>query len=1015
MKKIFKMLFSMILVLTMVSTTLTVPVHAYDESTPRQFTKIKKIDYPWWWSAKIDSAKDWSTYMCTYNGKYAYCLEASKNSPQEGQYAAQVIENNEAVRKLLYYGFGGPAQQTDYLKNCLAAICPDDFGDKFGNADDGMYLLTHIWLSYFYCGDLMGLSIEDFDAKWPGYGSGIINLGKALTDLPEPDYARFEPGDNHADFVAEFDKESQQQKTNTVKFVGSANASINVTLQEHVTLHNVTTGTTQTGGVAIVSGGQSFYLTAPLKNAPDDYTSENIAGNNCETFTALAIKTGSGSIQTEGTWDFDPDSKELYYGVNWMELGDLRLSKVDNTSAFQKGSQFRLVSTSYDGYDETFEVTKDENGDYELLVENLPIGTYALTEIDCDDYFAPTVAQWEVTIEKNKTTKQIVVNTLRPTGTLTVQKTLEDASAGAINKADDDITKTSYKIIAKEDIKDTVSLKNLYSKGEAITVGSGKCIIDASNSESLEFSKGVQLIKGTDHGDGTFSVDQDGKLELSGIPLGKYQVVETSCPDGYVLDKVAKDIQFTQEDYSTKIYYQSVNQTNKITKTVFSKKSITGEDELEGALLQVLDENDNVIDEWISSKTVHEIDGLKAGQTYILKETTAPSGYVKAKSIEFTVKDDGTVQTVEMIDKQVIVSKEDAGGKEVEGALLQVLDENGNIIDEWTSIDKSHQILGLEEGKTYTLHEDLAPNGYNIVNDIEFTVTEEKVNQNIKMVDTIAEVSKVDENDNLLKGAKLEVVSTKTKNVIDRWTTGQHIIDITDEMKNALKTNGVVEGTLQKDEKEVSYKITDNKDDYTLMLKDEEETTYYHIDNEGNETTHMIQGLAAGQEYILREVETPKGYATAKEQTFIVDENQDITLTMVDEITKVEISKQDMTTQKELAGAELQVTDEEGNIIAQWTSGKEAHMIEGLEVGKTYTLTETIAPKNYKVAQSIDFTVKDTGEIQSVVMYDELENVVVTGDQTNVYGYLFSLLAVAIFILGRIYFYHKNMHISTSC
>ena len=72
-------------------------VEAWDNSTPHEFTRIKQIDYPWWWSSKIASAKKWSTYMCKYDNKYAYCLEASKKSPSAGKYPAQVIENNEAV------------------------------------------------------------------------------------------------------------------------------------------------------------------------------------------------------------------------------------------------------------------------------------------------------------------------------------------------------------------------------------------------------------------------------------------------------------------------------------------------------------------------------------------------------------------------------------------------------------------------------------------------------------------------------------------------------------------------------------------------------------------------------------------------------------------------------------------------------------------------------------------------------------------------------------------------------
>ena len=145
-------------------------VEAWDNSTPHEFTRIKQIDYPWWWSSKIASAKKWSTYMCKYDNKYAYCLEASKKSPSVGKYPAQVIENNEAVRKILYYGFGGPGYDqaikemyTVELNSCV----PDDFGEKHGNFDDGAYLFTHIWLSYAYGGDLMGLNLKDFNAKWP--------------------------------------------------------------------------------------------------------------------------------------------------------------------------------------------------------------------------------------------------------------------------------------------------------------------------------------------------------------------------------------------------------------------------------------------------------------------------------------------------------------------------------------------------------------------------------------------------------------------------------------------------------------------------------------------------------------------------------------------------------------------------------------------------------------------------------------------------------------------------------
>lgn len=115
---------------------------------------------------------------------------------------------------------------------------------------------------------------------------------------------------------------------------------------------------------------------------------------------------------------------------------------------------------------------------------------------------------------------------------------------------------------------------------------------------------------------------------------------------------------------------------------------------------------------------------------------------------------------------------------------------------------------------------------------------------------------------------------------------------------------------------------------------------------------------------------------------------------------KVSVSKQDITTQKELEGAHLQVTDKDGNIVDEWVSGKEPHMIQNLFCGYTYTLTETIAPKNYKVAQSINFKVEESGEIQKVIMYDELMPVKVkTGDNTNT-ALLFGLSGLSLLGLG---------------
>ena len=492
---------------------------------------------------------------------------------------------------------------------------------------------------------------------------------------------------------------------------------------------------------------------------------------------------------------------------------------------------------------------------------------------------------------------------------------------------------------------------------------------------------------------------------INGLEEGRtYILSETVSPEEYVK---STDIEFT---VSKEKVNEKVNMKDK--QVSFTKTDVTGEKEVEGAEITVTDKvTGKVVDKWTSTKESHFINGLEEGRTYILSETVSPEEYVKSTDIEFTVSKEKVNEKVNMKDKQVKISKLTVGGQEVTGALMQILDEDGNIVDEWTSEGKVHYATGLVEGKKYTLHEDLAPTGLNLANDIEFEVSYEKENQQVEMIDTINEVSKVDEKGNLLKGAEMTVTSNKTKNIIDKWISGQHIFDVTDEMKAQLKENGKAEGTyMDEEDSTVQYSIAKNKgkDDYTVMFVKDGVTTYTNIDIDGNETRHMIQGLEAGEEYVLKETKTPNGYATFKTQTFTAEEGKDTVLSMTDEDTKIEISKQDITTKKELEGAKLKVTDKDGNVVDEWTSGKQPHMIKNLTAGETYTLTEVIAPKNYKVAESIQFTVKDTGVAQKVVMYDELLPIKVkTGDNSH-YEYYMMLAGLAVVVFGMVYFRKKH-------
>lgn len=149
-------------------------------------------------------------------------------------------------------------------------------------------------------------------------------------------------------------------------------------------------------------------------------------------------------------------------------------------------------------------------------------------------------------------------------------------------------------------------------------------------------------------------------------------------------------------------------------------------------------------------------------------------------------------------------------------------------------------------------------------------------------------------------------------------------------------------------------------------------------DNNGNlieewvstEMPHIIQRLHAGKEYSLIETKPADGYVTAEKVTFTVDDSYNLQrVEMKDDVTKVEISKTDITSGKELPGAKLTILDKDGKVVATWVSTDKPTYIEKLPVGD-YTLCEESAPDGYLKAENVKFSVKDTGEIQKIEMKD---------------------------------------------
>ena len=683
----------------------------------------------------------------------------------------------------------------------------------------------------------------------------------------------------------------------------------------------------------------------------------------------------------------------------------------------------------------------------------LEVGSYQITEIKIPEGFLQLENPVTFKVEgiRNYDTDQdgdfileVEVLNEQPTGTLIIDKSIalrEDADTSLVDISD--LSGIQFKLVAKENIIDYADGSIIYKAGQEIK---------------------------------TYNLNKNGDLKVEKLPMGKYQLQEIKTLDGLVLNNTIYDIEFNKQDDVTKVYTVTEDIANDTTFVEFSKTDITGEKELEGAKLTVLDKDGNVIDSWTSTDKTHKIEGLVAGKSYILREEIAPKGFVRATNIEFKVENTKEIQKVTMIDKVVDMTKNNIAGDEVEGAKMQVFDKEGNIVDEWTSgkeahiisnlvegekytlheetapdgyvvatdiefevtLDKetqhevmtdkivemtkkniagdevegasmkvfdkegnlvdewisgkeAHKINNLKEGNTYILHEETAPEGYVLATDVEFTVTTDKETQHEEMIDKIVNMSKVDIAGEEIEGAKIQVFD-KDGNIVDEWESGKepHIINNLKEnetytLHEEITPNGYVKAT------DVEFTVTTDKETQHEEMIDKvvemskvdvageeiEGAKIQVFDKDENivdewssgKEAHKINNLVEGETYILHEEITPNGYVKATDVEFTVTTDKETQHeVMVDKI--VDVTKTDLTNGEELEGAELVVTDEDGNIIDKWTSTKEPHHITGLEEGKKYTLTETNAPYGYEIAESIEFEVSSDKENQLLEMKD---------------------------------------------
>ena len=592
-------------------------------------------------------------------------------------------------------------------------------------------------------------------------------------------------------------------------------------------------------------------------------------------------------------------------------------------------------------------VTTNKNG--EAVIKDLPLGKYRVKETKAPSGFVLNPNSQEVSfIYKDQNTPEIEEKleffNERQKVELSVEK--QDAETGKALKG---------------------ATFGLYNK-EAISSGD-KVIVKA---DTL-----LQEITSNEKGKAAFTLD---------LPLGRYYVKELQAPAGYVSSDEILEFDATYQGQDVKTIKLKSVKKNQPTTVEVTKADITTGTELDGASMSVLDKDGNVIDSWTSVKdSPHVIKRLQVGKTYILREELAPYGYLRATDVEFTISDTAEVQKVKMED-------------EVPVARLLV-NKKGEFLDSVSLLDNAkgmiehlfNYVTGNLTDVTFNVYAAEAIRAADGVS-ADYYAADELVGSITTDGNGIAQM------DNLPLG-RYYIVEKETSHgyVLDNEP---RYVDLTyrDQDTPLVTYSADWQNARQRVQVEVLKKEKDSDkvlsgaifglyaaDDIVsskgkvLLAKDtliELKTT----DEDGK--IQFVADLPVDSRYYIKELAAPDGYVTDQEPQEFTFEYQgsgtsvaEYAFTFEDEQTTVELSKADLTDKKELPGASLKVTDEDGNTVDEWVSKEEAHIIKGLIVGKKYKMTETKPADGYVTAESIEFTVENTKEVQKHQMLDDVTKV----------------------------------------
>ena len=385
---------------------------------------------------------------------------------------------------------------------------------------------------------------------------------------------------------------------------------------------------------------------------------------------------------------------------------------------------------------------------------------------------------------------------------------------------------------------------------------------------------------------------------------------------------------------------------------------------------------------------------LPAG-TYYVKEIVAPKGYKLDTKVYTIAVTSGQTSTLRVTDEPIF----DPLSIKLQKKSAETLDKELSLEGAEYTVkyykEKTENTAGLTPFRTWVFKTD--KNGYFSLGDKwkvsgdelfkdddgiavglngTYTFEETKAPKGYVKTDGIISTQIIDSNN---QGQAVNVL----KDVVDEEKVITVEVDKVSEEKTGVKTK--ISGAV-------------------MQLKKADGTVVETWTTEKSKTK-VFKGLEAGK-YILHEKKAPDGYVTAKDiefEVFAVSEVQKVE--MVDEITKTEFTKTDAKTGKLLKGATMQILDEKGKVVKEWISEEVPTKFEKLPVGK-YILHEAKAPLRYDLAPDISFEVKDTADVQSYTMADNVKigKIIIddkfklrvnTGDHSNLYMFAMSFLFAA--------------------